>query len=239
MGTLLFFYVPGKAQDVVKVTLDSASKKGIAKTLADTLKKVKAEKNKQLFRQAFGLSPLQPANVPAVAFMRAVVPSMGQFTNKQYWKMPIVLAAGAGGIGSIVFNGSRFRYYQEQAKTFTTSSETKQIYTVLGPTLSPFQLRVNARRKDIEGNYLNLNTKAITISQSQLVTAAEGYRRYRDQSFIFFSVGYLVSGIEAYVAAHLRSFDMSDDISLHFKPQIQQTAWGTPTYNVAFTINFK
>lgn len=223
------------AQDTLKIKRDSAFviSNAIPKSQPDTTKKSKTAPKKYLFKQAIGLMPIQPADRPAVAFMRAVVPSMGQFTNKQYWKMPIVLAAGTVGIGAIVYNGSRFRYYQNEAINLDSLSlESGLVYTVL-------KNKLNARKRDSDGNFVNVNDTPITISKSQLVTAAEGYRSYRDKSFIFFTVGYLVSGIEAYVAAHLKSFDMSDDITLRMKPKIQITVWGTTTYNLAFTINFK
>lgn len=39
-------------------------------------------------------------------------------------------------------------------------------------------------------------------------------------SYVFLLVGYALQGVEAYVDAHLRQFDISDDLSLRLKPTI-------------------
>jgi hypothetical protein len=41
-----------------------------------------------------------------------------------------------------------------------------------------------------------------------------------------FAVGWTLQAVQANVSAHLKTFDMSDDISLKFEPSIQSTAYG-------------
>lgn len=53
---------------------------------------------------------------------------------------------------------------------------------------------------------------------SQIIVQKNQYKKTRDMAIIFCSVVYIVNIIDANVAAHLKTFDVSDDLSLQFKP---------------------
>lgn len=55
-------------------------------------------------------------------------------------------------------------------------------------------------------------------SNDQLITQKRYYRKYRDYAIIVGALVYLVNIIDANVDAHLKTFDVSDDLSLQFKP---------------------
>lgn len=46
----------------------------------------------------------------------------------------------------------------------------------------------------------------------------EGYRKNRDMTILLTAVGYAVQIMDAVASAHLRNFDMSEDLSLQFGP---------------------
>lgn len=48
--------------------------------------------------------------------------------------------------------------------------------------------------------------------------AMDYYRRYLDLSVLFTALGYTLQIMDAIVFAHLKNFDISPDISLHFRP---------------------
>ncbi len=52
------------------------------------------------------------------------------------------------------------------------------------------------------------------------------YQRNRDLSLIFTGVIYALNIIDANVDAHLRGFDVSDDLTLKVQPTLQHTATG-------------
>ncbi len=58
------------------------------------------------------------------------------------------------------------------------------------------------------------------LSQDQLQTQKLYYKKYRDFSVIGIAAVYLLNIIDANVDAHLKSFDVSDDLSIEFKPWI-------------------
>jgi hypothetical protein len=73
--------------------------------------------------------------------------------------------------------------------------------------------RIDARTRkvDIYDNYPR-------ASDNGLLQARDFYRRSRDQAYFWGIVFYAMNGIEAYVAAHLRRFDVSDNLSLQLQP---------------------
>lgn len=81
----------------------------------------------------------------------------------------------------------------------------------------------------IKYKYYSNNLKAIyddnesTInstlySSDQLITQKRYYRKYRDMAVILGALVYLVNIIDANVDAHLKTFDVSDDLSMQIKP---------------------
>ena len=55
-------------------------------------------------------------------------------------------------------------------------------------------------------------------NSSQLITQKKYYQKYRDISIMLGALVYLVNIIDANVDAHLRTFDVSDDLSLQINP---------------------
>lgn len=47
------------------------------------------------------------------------------------------------------------------------------------------------------------------------------YDKNTQMSYVFLLLGYVLQGVEAYVDAHLRQFDIDDDLSLHLKPTLE------------------
>jgi hypothetical protein len=69
-------------------------------------------------------------------------------------------------------------------------------------------------------------------------SAKNQYRRWRDASYIGFAAGWLFFALEANVAAHLKTFDMSEDISMKISPAGPAT-FGTQASGVKLAIVFK
>jgi hypothetical protein len=55
-------------------------------------------------------------------------------------------------------------------------------------------------------------------SNEDINTLRRGYRRYTEYTAIAASVGYLLNIIDAFTAAHLRTFDRSKDLSFQISP---------------------
>ena len=55
-------------------------------------------------------------------------------------------------------------------------------------------------------------------SSSQLVTQRKYYKKYRDMAIMVGALAYFINIIDANVDAHLKTFDVSDDLSLQLNP---------------------
>ncbi|MDB5256901.1 MAG: hypothetical protein JWM14_1596 [Chitinophagaceae bacterium] len=131
-----------------------------------------------------------PQNVAAnkAALMSAVVPGLGQFHNKRYWKPPIIYV-GAGII------------------TYFIIDNNKQ-----------YQLYKNGYNQRISDPNATIDPSISGYSTENLRILRDDAHRYRDMSVVFGIALYAINIIDAYVDRHLMEFDVSDDLSLHVKP---------------------
>ena len=133
---------------------------------------------------------------PRVAALRsAILPGLGQIYNKKYWKLPIVY--GALGItgGVFVFNLKNYK-------------DLKQAY--IG--------KYNARVNHDSTEYKKIRTELLPLSEESLRFNRDQFRRNLDYSVLVFLLLWGLNVVDASVDAHLKSFDVSPDLSLQIRP---------------------
>ena len=195
----------------VNVAADSSAKGGdfsadsSGLTLSDTTKAVVPHgKAKYDFRYH---SPRK------ATWMSAVLPSLGQFYNKRYWKPPIIYAGLGVAIYFLVDN---------QLKFITARNSYRARVGVPGFTVNP---------------------KYQTYDADQIMSDRDYYRTNRDYSIIAVAAVYALNIIDAAVDAHLRTFDVGDDLSMKVRPSFQfanasyQTGFA-PLPGVAWSLRF-
>lgn len=197
--------------------LDSTSISNSNKIVVDSTKKVglknSAQRSVTQIKNIFIIDSLKKGNIPRKILLRSLVlPGWGQATNKQYWVVPIVYGAAAGGIYSIWWNNGKYKYYKGFLTQIIVDKKTEVYIPVNGELRGPFV-------------------------QSQIEPAVKSYHRQRDLSWIGLAVGWTLQAIQANVSAHLKGFDMSDDISLKLEPSIQQSSFGNAV-GVKIALNF-
>ncbi|GAA4396685.1 hypothetical protein GCM10023187_05070 [Nibrella viscosa] len=122
------------------------------------------------------------------------LPGLGQAYNRQYWKIPIIY----GGFAVFGYNIVNFN---QRYTEFETGYRTA--YNIPGTgTKTAF---VRGREYSIQ----------------QLKLGYDTYRRWRDLNIILSAFFWAINAVEANVAAHLRTFDLSDDLSLRVQPGMQ------------------
>lgn len=131
---------------------------------------------------------------PRIAMYRsAVLPGWGQLTNKKYWKIPVVYAALGITTGVFFSNVRQF-------------NEAKAAYA-------------NAIDGDPTNNYLVPQPYLSVIDQPERIkTFRNQVRQNVDYTVLFFILFWGLNVVDATVDAHLKTFDVSDDLSLQFKP---------------------
>lgn len=163
----------------------------------DSLKKVQALKDTLV--KAVESKPTVKHSPRKAAMYSLVVPSLGQAYNKQYWKMPFVYVA-FGTVGYLI------RYYNVRYHDYLTPYLAS--YNPTSGAVINTESDVYIRGQDI--------TRKLTLDQ--ITKGKDFYRRYRDLNIIMLTVVWAFNIVEANVAAHLKTFDMSEDISFRVEP---------------------
>lgn len=140
------------------------------------------------------------------ALWSAVIPGAGQFYNKAYWKVPIVYA-GIAVLGYfLVDNNTKYQSFRRALLLRVDKDST---------TVDEY-----ANHPD----YPSLNIKNGTLAEQNIEYRKDYWRRNRDLT-ILLSIGYYGLQIaEAYVHAHLKEFDVSDNLSLRIMPGLVPVA---------------
>ena len=187
--------------------LDTTKISSTTKAVIDTTKKLSFLKN------ALKTDTSNKRSVPRTVLLRSLVlPGWGQATNKQYWVIPIVYAAAVGGVYTIWWNNDRYKFYKSFLSQIIVEKKTEVYIPVKGELRGPFV-------------------------QTQIEPAVKAYRRQRDLSWIGLAVGWTLQAIQANVSAHLKGFDMTEDISLNFEPALESSSFGKSA-GVKIKLNF-
>ncbi len=123
---------------------------------------------------------------PKKAVLLAIVPGMGQIYNKKYWKLPLVYGALGGVIYSIRFNTDGYN-----SRVQSLAIRNGEIIDVEDPINS------------------NVPDNAVEAQRNS-------FDKNRQLSWIGLIGFYLISAGDAFVDAHLKHFNVDDDIS--FQP---------------------
>jgi hypothetical protein len=143
------------------------------------------------------------------ALRSAILPGLGQIYNKKYWKLPLVYGALAFPISTFNYNKTWYR-------------KTRFAYAT----------RIN---KDT-ANFLTIDPELQPLSSASLKLYRNEFRKNMDFSVIGLLLLWGVNVVDATVDGHLRTFDISDDLSLKVKPVISNNL---STGGISLTFNVK
>lgn len=152
----------------------------------------------------------------AIMWRSVILPGLGQITNKHYWKVPIFYAGFAGTI--YYFSISRTQYLDfKQAYIFRTDNDPSTI-----------------------DNYdpVNGNAEIKYTSENQLKYLRDLHRRNMEVSVILTAGIYALNILDAYVSAHLREFDISDDLTMSLNTPFIYIRDNQKYFYSGFTLTF-
>ena len=139
------------------------------------------------------------------ALYSLALPGLGQAYNKQYWKIPFVYV----GLGVVAyFLRENNRKYGDFLEPYIASYDAKT--GKLLPSVDVKKVSVYVRSQDTFRD----------LSLEQITKAKDTYRRWREGTMLLAVGIWALNAIEANVSAHLKTFDMSDDISLRIQPDL-------------------
>ncbi len=141
------------------------------------------------------LDPLSPSRA---SFLSAAVPGLGQFYNRKYWKVPLAWAAVGTGVFVYQFNQTEYLRYRTAFKLRSAGFSTDEFYDV------------------------NLDGIGPDVSDRALEEAQKKAQSQRDSSLLIAIGLYLLNVLDASVDAHLKPFNMNEDLNVSVQPILRQ-----------------
>lgn len=140
-------------------------------------------------------------------------PGLGQAYNRQYWKIPIAIAA-------VVIPTYLYLYYNS-------------IYNKL-----QFAIQANNQIKlnNDSSLFKNIDPLVKDLSVNSLALNRTAFRQARDINILYFFLGWGLNVADATVSGHLKNFNVTNDISLHIEPTLNTNSFGI---GLTFNFNFK
>jgi len=166
---------------------------------------------------------------PRKATLLAIVPGLGQGYNRDFWKLPIVYAALGGSVFTVHLNSLKYQDYLKAYWSFYDLNTGNPAHGVTEDTSVPVRVR----------NLLNTKSTVKMRTKDQIVRSKDVWRRYRNVSILTTGLIYVLTIIEANVAAHFKTFDISDDLSVRIAPSSVKDPFSgfSPGFQIVF--NFK
>jgi len=131
---------------------------------------------------------------PRIAIVRsAIIPGWGQATNKKYWKIPLVYGA-LGVTAGIFFHNMKQYTISKNAYNNAIDLDTSNDHLIPEPYYS------------------------VRSQPDRIKTFRNQVRQNVDYSALFFLIFWGLNVVDATVDAHLKTFDVSDNLSLEIKP---------------------
>lgn len=130
---------------------------------------------------------------PGTALLLSLVlPGSGQIYNKSYLRLPFVYAA-VGGMGYVLVTNTQKYNCRKMA----------------------FIARVDGTPLDLPKYCTEAEQLEQITDLGRLKTLRDTANKYRQRSIMLFGAVWLANGIDAFVDAHLKDFDIDDDLSIN------------------------
>ncbi len=140
------------------------------------------------------------SSVKKATTLACIFPGAGQIYNRSYWKVPFVVGGFASMIYCIDWNNRGFQRF-------------KRAYALLADYEQHPENYPNGPTDEFRGRY----------SSDFIKNLRDNYRRNRDLCIILTGALYVLQIIDAHVDAHLKDYDISDDLSMNLEPLVDYT----------------
>ena len=164
-----------------------------------TTTKDEAKQERKLEREQRRLErALDPLSPSRASFLSAALPGLGQFYNRKYWKVPLAWAAVGTGVFVYQFNQTEYLRYRTAFKLRSAGFSTDEFYDVNFDGIGP------------------------DVSDRALEEAQKKAQSQRDSSLLIAIGLYLLNVLDASVDAHLKPFNMNEDLNVSIQPILRQ-----------------
>ena len=164
--------------------------------------------------------PNYASSVKKATTLSMICPGAGQIYNKSYWRAPIVIGGLATMIYVVDWNNRGFQRFK---KAYSLRIDFDQ---------HPEKYPGNVSADEFRGRY----------PASFLKNLRDSNRRNRDLSILLTAGIYAFQAIDAHVDAHLKDFDISDNLTVTLQPlfdcQYTYHNGATPIFGFDLNVNF-
>jgi hypothetical protein len=168
---------------------------------------------------AINYSTNEVSSVKKATTLSTICPGAGQIYNKSYWRAPIVVGGLVSMIYVVDWNNRGFNRFKTAYQLRVDYDRNPQLYP-------------NGSMDEFRGRY----------PANFLKNLRDSHRRSRDLSILLTAGVYIFQIIDAHVDAHLKDFDVSDNLTIDVQPVVdyQQTPHNgsTPVVGVGVNVNF-
>jgi len=151
------------------------------------------------------------SNVKKATTLACICPGAGQIYNRSYWKVPFVVGGFASMIYCIDWNNRGFQRFKKAYQQVSAYEKALQDYNGLPADQRPEQRPEPT--DEFRGRY----------TSAYLKNLKDNYRRNRDLCIIVSAGLYILQIVDAHVDAHLKDYDISDDLSMTLEPSFDYT----------------
>lgn len=164
------------------------------------------------------VKPIKIHSPKKAAWMSAVLPGLGQGYNKKYWKIPIVYGGFVGLAYGINYNCVFYKKYRDE-----------------------YRHRLNGETDLYNPKYSGVSDDNINLNKQR-------FQRNMEIFILVTAAWYLINILDAVVDAHLMSYDISDNLTMHIVPSVQFNYLPVSSYannnlpataNISFIFNLK
>ena len=225
----------GQRHKPLKLELESMMENGLSRTEEMNLlqrQKIRENTKKQIFMgtaiasyiyflgdAAMNYATNDVSDIKRATTLSLIFPGAGQVYNKSYWKVPIVLGGLASMVYVIDWNNRGFQ-------RFKTAYALRADFD-----LHPENYPDGVSKDEFRGRY----------SATFLKNLRDSYRRNRDLSMLITAGVYIFQAVDAHVDAHLKDFDVSDNLTVDLDPMLdyQYTQLDQANPIFGFNLNLK
>lgn len=158
------------------------------------------------------VNPLAPSKA---AFYSAILPGLGQMYNKRYWKLPIIYGAIGTGLYIYADRNTEYNRVRDAFKRRLAGFTDDEFFDINGDGNGP------------------------DVSSTALQNAQERTQEERDLALIITIALYVLNIIDANIDAHLKQYNVSDDLTMNFEPRVTiNPLTNTPNYGTVLVLQF-
>ncbi|ADB36308.1 DUF5683 domain-containing protein [Spirosoma linguale] len=175
--------------------------------------------------------------IPKKATIRSLIlPGLGQAYNRQYYKIPFIYAGfgvmgylfvkyrglakeAAIGYGRLLYGDKATDALFNIGDGFSASLNPELYYNLQGAATFTEGLSYKVEEVNIGVSPFS-DKKVVFRTSANAKNAYDTFRRYRDLNLLLSGLLWAINIVEANVAAHLKTFDLTDDISMRVEPNV-------------------